>query len=52
MPKRPLKTRLGTQTLPEQLVELVGQGLKVERGVLGVVVVLLVQVHVGHNIKL
>ena len=40
------------QTLAEQFVELVGQGLKVGRVGLEVVVVLLVQIHVGHNIKL
>ena len=51
MPKRPLNTRLGTQTLPEQLLELVGQGTNVERGGLGVVVLFGVQDQVGQSIK-
>ena len=56
IPKRPLITRLGTQTLPEQVLELVGQGTNVERGgfgvvVLGVVVLLEVQNQVGQSIK-
>ena len=52
IPNRPLKTKMGTQMVLEQLLELVGQGVKVERGGLGVVVVLLMQVQVGHMMKL
>ena len=52
MPKRPLTTRLGTQMVDEQLLELVGQGLKVESGGLGVVVALELQDQIGHIIKL
>lgn len=51
-PKNPLTTRLGMQTLDEQLLA-VGKGLKVEKGgSVGLGVVFEKQDQVGHNMKL